>query len=315
LSASGSERLLVIGADGFAGGHLARVAADEGMQVFASSRRDDAEYSCDLTDLGSLREVLRRAEPDFVANMAGVSLVKTSWENPHLTLEVNALGVSNLLEAASLEVPDAHVLCVSSGEVYGAIDEDEIPIAEDGPLNPRNPYGASKVAMEMVCAAHAQAQDRPVSIMRAFNKLGPGQADAFVASSFARQIADAERAGRSEVALNVGNLSVARDFTDVRDVARAYVLALRLRLGGAYNLCSGQPVTLETLIEHLRSQTDLRVDLRRDPALARPVDTPIIAGDNSRLRVETGWQPTTPIETSLADLLEGWRSHDAAGIA
>ena len=113
----------------------------------------------------------------------------------------------------------------------------------------------------------------------------------------------------------MGNLSVARDFTDVRDMARAYVQALRLRLGGVYNCCSGQPVTLETLIEHLRSQTDLRVDLHPDPALARPVDTPIVAGDNSRLREETGWRPTTPIQTSLADLLESWRTHDAAGIA
>ena len=220
---------------------------------------------------------------------------------------VNAGGAQNLLETVSAEAPDAHIVCVSSAEVYGEVFEHELPLLEEHPLRPVSPYGESKLAMEEVCERYASSRGLKIGIVRAFNQIGPRQRPDFVASDFAHQIAVAEAAGAAAVQLRVGNLSAARDFTDVRDSARAFLAVSEQRLTGPFNMCSGRPEKVETLIELMRPETKLEVQVEPDPKLTRPIDTPIVYGSAERLRAATGWEPEIPVERSIADLLDWWR--------
>jgi GDP-4-dehydro-6-deoxy-D-mannose reductase len=299
--------MLLIGARGFVGGHLSRLGKAAGLRVVGASRHPGSDLTCDLADLESIRRVVRDVKPEFVANMAGEAILATGWKDPAATLQTNAIGVANLLEAVAAENPGAHVLCVSSSQVYGPLSNQDVPVGEEHALDPRNPYAASKVAMEMICRAHVQAGDLQVAVMRAFNKIGPGQPEALAASGFARRIAEAEHGGERSVGLAVGNLAVARDFTDVRDVARAYLLVLRHRVTGTFNCCSGHPVKLKELIEHMQNHTKLPIHVRQAAELTRPNDPPVIAGSNARLRETTGWKPEIALDQTLTDLLDWWR--------
>lgn len=305
---------MLVGASGFAGGHVRAEAEGRGIEVIGTSRSGDGgTIACDLLDPGTLREAVRRSRPDAVANLAGRASVAASWSEPAASLEANAVGVLNLLEAVRAEAPEAAVLCVSSAEVYGAPDQSALPLAEDAPLRPVNPYGAAKAAMEVCCGMYERARSLRIAIVRAFNQIGPGQSDGFAVSSFARQIAAAEHEGADEVELGVGNLSVSRDFTDVRDAARALVQLLERGTTGTLNLCSARPVQLTDVVEKLSALTPLPVKVRAAEELTRPVDAPVIWGSGERLREAIGWEPEIPLERTLADLLESWRERLAAG--
>jgi GDP-4-dehydro-6-deoxy-D-mannose reductase len=300
--------MLLVGARGFLGGHLREAALGAGLRVIAADRRSNGDArACDLLDPASVAACVEAADPALIVNMAGSASVAGSWGDPLATFAVNATGVLHLLEAMSRHAPAAHLLCVSSAEVYGEPDGDRLPFAEEERPEPVTPYGASKLAMEAICGQYARAGGIRIAIVRPFNQIGPGQAPSYAASGFARQIAAAEGAGAAEVEMQVGNLAAQRDFTDVRDTACALLEISRRELTGVYNVCSGRPLGLEALIEQMGRATPLPLRLTVDPALTRPRDPAVVYGDPTRLREAIGWKPRIPLEQTIDDLLDWWR--------
>jgi GDP-4-dehydro-6-deoxy-D-mannose reductase len=307
LSASGRTCLL-IGSRGFVGAHLRQAASAAGLHVVAASRQGSEEAPpCDLLDRGAVEECVRAAKPDLIVNAAGIPSVARSWEHPEEAYAINAAGVLNLLEAAAMLAPGAHLVCLSSAAVYGQPGEEEMPLGEESPLSPVSPYGEAKVAMEGFCRQVEGSGKLRVAVVRAFNLIGPGQPPFNAASSLARQIAAAELAGEAVVELLLGNPQAARDLTDVRDAARALVQLSSEGVAGTFNLCSGQAHSVAELAAGLARLTSLEVAARTDPALARPSDPLLLLGDPNRLREATGFLPEIPLERSLGDLLEWWR--------
>jgi GDP-4-dehydro-6-deoxy-D-mannose reductase len=303
---------LLIGAHGFVGRHLYEAATSAGLDVLTADRAGSRGPRCDLLDFTSVEECVAAARPARVVNMAGAASVAASWEDPASAFAINATGVLHLLEAVARHAPEAHVLCASSGEVYGEPGKDGLPFVEDRQSAPVSPYGASKAAMEVLCDQYARGQGLRSAVIRAFGLLGPGQSPAFTTSGFARQIAVAEAAGAERVELAVGNLAAARDFTDVRDTARAFLDVSRKELVGTYNLCSGKATKLEDLVAAMAEATPLSVEIVPDSSLVRPADPSTVYGDPARLRKATGWEPRIPLARTVADLLDWWRAELAA---
>jgi GDP-4-dehydro-6-deoxy-D-mannose reductase len=296
-------RALVTGAGGFVGTHLVRHLAEQGDDVIELEGRVDG---IDIADAGPLTEAIVKAEPEAVYHLAGASDVGGSWAAPRDTFVANALGTLNVLEA-SREAGVERILAVTSADVYGRVTEDELPLAEDRPLRPVSPYAASKVAADALAQQAWLGHRLPVIRVRAFNHLGPGQSDKFVAPSLAARIARNEVEGGDEVP--IGNLSPRRDVTDVRDVVRAYRLLVEHGAPGeVYNVCSGHAVAVQEIAERLLAMARRPMHLVTDPDLQRPVDIPVLVGDNSRLVATTGWSPTIPLDTTLADVLADWRA-------
>lgn len=290
------------GAGGFVGSHLVRHLAESGDDVTALNRRRDG---IDITEPKELTDAIVKAEPEAVYHLAGSSDVGGSWSEPRLTFLANALGTLNVLEA-SREASVRRVLAVTSADVYGRVTEDELPLEENQPVRPVTPYAASKVAADALAQQAWLGHAVPVVRVRAFNHVGPGQSDRFVAPSLAARIARNERDGGDEVP--IGNMTPLRDLTDVRDVVRAYRLLIEHgEPGEVYNVCSGQAVSVRDIAERLLGMAQRPMKLVSDPALERPVDIPILIGDNTKLSVTTGWSPAIPLETTLADVLADWR--------
>ena len=285
----------VTGNAGFAGRHLLALLPE----AVAPSRAE-----LDLLDADAVRAALREAAPRVVFHLAALASVGRSWEAPSETLTENVAMTANLLEAARLEAPEAAVVVIGSGEVYGP--PSVLPVDENAPLRPQNPYAVSKAACDLLAAQYADAFGMRVVRMRPFNHAGPGQSDDYVVGTLTRQVAEAEAAGSEEAVLETGNPDSARDFTDVRDVVRAYVAAGSLD-GGTFNVASGRAVTVRDLIEIVRSAARLPVRHQVDQARVRAHDVPEIRGSAERLREATGWQPEIPLEQTVADALEDWR--------
>jgi GDP-4-dehydro-6-deoxy-D-mannose reductase len=299
-------RALVTGAGGFVGGHLVRHLASCGDDVIELEGRIDG---IDITDPDRLTEVIVKAEPDAIYHLAGASDVGGSWAAPLATFMANAVGTLNVLEASRQAGAD-RVLAVTSADVYGRVTEAELPLDEEQPLRPVTPYAASKVAADALAQQAWLGHQFPVIRARAFNHLGPGQSDKFVAPSLAARIARNERDGGDEVP--VGNLTPRRDVTDVRDVVRAYrLLMLHGEPGEAYNVCRGQAVAVEEIAERLMGMANRPMRLVIDPDLKRPVDLPVLVGDATKLAQATGWAPTIDLPTTLADILADWRARVA----
>jgi GDP-4-dehydro-6-deoxy-D-mannose reductase len=300
-------RALVTGASGFVGRHLIEHLRASGDDVTGCDRADG---SCDIGDRASVNAAIGRARPDVVYHLAGWSDVGSSWGAPLEVFRANAEGTLNVLLACS-EAGVDRVLSVSSADIYGVVTEDELPLDEDAPLRPVTPYAASKVAADFLGLQAWLGRKLPVLRVRAFNHLGPGQSPQFVAPALAERIARNELTGGHEIL--VGNLSPRRDFTDVRDVVRAYRLLMENGEPGlAYNICTGTDVAVRELAEQLVALSTRPMQLVTDPSLERPVDIPVLRGDNSRLRAATGWRPEIPIDVTLADLLEDMRKRVAA---
>jgi GDP-4-dehydro-6-deoxy-D-mannose reductase len=291
--------VLVTGGGGFAGRHLVALLAGRGEERVAPSRGE-----LDLLDAAAVRSAVLSARPRTVFHLAALASVGRSWEEPGPPLLQNLEMTLNVLEAVRLEVAEAVVLMASSGEVYGA--PSRLPVDEDAPLRPQSPYAVSKAACDLLGGQYADAHGLRVVRTRAFNHAGPGQSDDYVVSTLARQVAEAELAGRGEVVLRTGNVESRRDFTDVRDVARAYVAASELD-AGVWNVCSGQSRSVAELIEVLRQCAEIPVRHEVDPERVRAHDVPEIRGSAERLRAATGWEPEIPLERTVRDALEDWR--------
>jgi GDP-4-dehydro-6-deoxy-D-mannose reductase len=303
-------RVLVTGAGGFVGTHLVAHLMAEGDEVHG---QDPTAGGADITDLDAVRAELAEVRPDAVYHLAGWSDVGGSWHSPVETFRANAEGTLNVLLAAA-EAGVDRVLAVSSADVYGRVTEDELPLTEDAPLRPVSPYAASKVAADFLGLQAHLGHGLGVIRVRAFNHLGPGQTPKFVAPALAARIARNELDDHDVVP--IGNLSPRRDFTDVRDVVRAYRLLVdRGEPGQVYNVCRGQDIAVRDLADSLVALASRPMRLEPDPELQRPVDIPVLRGDNGRLRAATGWQPTIPLEQTLADLLDDMRARVRAGTA
>lgn len=301
------KRVLLLGARGFVGSHFRVHAEEADYEVVGASRRQgQVELTADLLNPRSLERAIHDASPDLVVNLAGEASAAESWRAPRRALEVNAVGVLNLLEAASRQAPEARVLCVSSGDAYGLVADDLLPVDEDAQLQPASPYGASKAAMEVICGHYARRGLR-IAIARAFNHTGPGQSDRFALSNFAKQIAAAEGDGSTELRLRVGDLDLARDFTDVRDTVRAYLMMLEAKVERTLNVCSGRAVVLRDLVAMLSAATSVAVEPAVDEQRLRPQEAGTLVGSNARLTRETGWKPEIELGRTARDLLDHWR--------
>jgi GDP-4-dehydro-6-deoxy-D-mannose reductase len=288
-------RAFVTGGGGFAGRHLLALLPD----AVAPSREE-----LDLLDAGAVRVAVREAGPEVVFHLAALASVGRSWEAPAETLTENVAMTSNLLEAVRSEAPEGAVVVAGSGEVYGP--PERLPVDEGAPLRPQNPYAVSKAACDLLAGQYADAFEMRVVRMRPFNHAGPGQSDGYVVGTLTRQVAEAELAGREEAVLRTGNPDSARDFTDVRDVVRAY-LAAGSAPRGAYNVASGRAVSVRELIELVRSAARVPVRHEVEQARVRAHDVPEMRGSAERLREATGWRPEIPLERTVADALDDWR--------
>jgi GDP-4-dehydro-6-deoxy-D-mannose reductase len=305
---------LVTGAAGFAGSHLIELLARDAADIVAWHRPGSPApaavgrtrwESVDVLDASAVRDGIARVRPGLVYHCAGAAHVGRSWDHVESTLATNVRGTHHLLDALSRAGPSATVRVVipSSALVYASADE---ALTEDHPLVPASPYGLSKLAQELL-GCRAIGDGVSVTIARAFNHFGPRQDPWFVASGFARRIADIE-AGRWEPELAVGNLDARRDLTDVRDTVRAYRLVLeRAEPGRAYNVCSGRAIAIRDLLHMLLARARVPIRVRVDPNRYRPNDTPLLLGDPRRIQDELGWGAEIPIERTLDDLLEYWR--------
>jgi len=296
-------RALVTGAGGFVGAHLVAHLEAEGDEVIGSDR---AAGGPDLTDRDAVGQWIGQVRPEAVYHLGGFSDVGASWADPAQAVDTNVIGTFNVLVGAHAVGVD-RVLVAGSADVYGTVGSQDLPITESTPLRPVSPYGGSKAAADMLALQAFLGWGLATLRVRAFNHLGPGQSDRFVASSLAARIAQNERTGHTEIA--VGNLEARRDFTDVRDVVRAYrLLVLHGVAGEAYNVCSGIAVAVSELAARLLDRTDIAMTLEPDPARFRPVDVPVLVGDPSHLEQVTGWRRLLDLDTTLTDLLADHRN-------
>lgn len=317
-------RVLLTGIAGFAGSHLARHLlndvsnASNLSEVHGVIHRHDHRIA-DLRDRlhlhrGDLRnalwvnELVESIRPDVALHLAAWSDVGGSWQQPWVTYELNIGCQLHLLEALQRWSPNCRTLVVTSNEVYGLIQPADLPIDEETPFRPNNPYGVSKVTQDMMALQYWQSRGLPTLRARSFNHVGPGQADDFVASAFARQVAEIE-AGMQPPVLRVGNLDARRDFTDVRDVVRAYWLLIeRGTAGEAYNVGSGEAYPVRYILNTLLDLARVEIAVERDLERMRPSDVPVSQCDPRKLKAATGWQPHHHLRDTLRDLLEQWRA-------
>lgn len=294
-------RAFVTGGHGFVGPYLLAHLAECGDEVIAPE-----QHEVDLDDADALMAAIRDARPDAIYHLAALAHVGESWADPERTFSVNAVGTLRLLEGARRVEPKPRVLLIGSSEVYGPVTAADVPITEDHPLNPVTPYAVSKVAAEYLGIQYHAGFGVPVVRARSFNHIGPGQSGRFVVHDIASRIVEARKAGGTD-SIRVGNLTARRDYTDVRDVVRAYRLLITdAAPGEAYNVCSGADVSVEDLVHRMLSLAGVDYRLEIDPALIRPVDVPVLVGDNSRLRAATGWSPSYSLDDTLRDVLSSF---------
>ena len=310
--------LLITGATGFVGTHLRKyLLAQTSWQITGTaypnqppSPLDPREQlvALDARDAEAVHELLATTQPEAIIHLAAQSHVPTAYKDPWGTLENNIRGELNLLESCvQLELAPRIVVIGSSGE-YGRATAAELPLYEDHPLRPENPYSVSKVTQDVLGYQYFRSYGLPIMRMRPFNHVGPGQSPRFVLAAFAQQVARIE-AGLQEPVLRVGNLSPARDFTDVRDVVRAYQLTiLKGEPGAVYNISSGTAHTIQSLVERLLELAKVEITVEIDKERYRPADVPIIYGNSDKLAAATGWKPEIPFQQTIADVLNEWRA-------
>jgi GDP-4-dehydro-6-deoxy-D-mannose reductase len=294
-------RALITGGKGFVGHWLAAHLKDAGDEVAV------IDIETDVSDGAAVQQAVADASPEAIYHLAAMTHVGESWEHPSEVLRVNVLGTAEILAAARTLPSSPRVLVVSSAEVYGVVSPQQLPLREDTPTAPATPYAASKLAAEAVALQAWRGYKQPVIVVRPFNHIGPGQSPNFAVPALAKRIVEARKSGARS--LRIGTLTTRRDFTDVRDVVVAYRLLIeRGTPGTIYNLCSGHDVAIAEVAEQLLALAHAELDLVTDPELVRPVDVPVLRGDAGRLRHATGWNPSIPLATTLADVLASWET-------
>jgi GDP-4-dehydro-6-deoxy-D-mannose reductase len=314
-------RALITGITGFAGSHLAEhlLAEHPDVEVFGTyrwrSRMDNIEHlrkkvkllEADLRDSTSMVNALDRSRPDFIFHLAAQSFVPSSWTAPNETLTTNIAGQTNLFEAIRALRIDPVVQLACSSEEYGLVLPNEVPIKETNPLRPLSPYAVSKVAQDYLGYQYFQSYGLKAIRTRGFNHTGPRRGQVFVTSNFCSQVAAIEL-GLQEPVIRVGNIEAIRDFTDVRDMVRAYWLAVNHgKPGEVYNIATGHGIRISELLDRIIALASVEVKIEVDPERLRPSDVEILIGDSSKFRADTGWEPRIPFDQTLRDLLDYWR--------
>jgi GDP-4-dehydro-6-deoxy-D-mannose reductase len=313
--------VLITGITGFAGSHLAEYILTEHPSVKVSgfvrwrSRMDNVKdilgkidlHEADLKDMVSLKKALAVIRPDKVFHLAAQSFVPTSWKLPAETFAINALGQINIFETLLDLKLNPKFQIAGSSEEYGMVHPHEVPMKETNCLRPLSPYAVSKVAQDLLGYQYHQSYGLRTVRTRGFNHTGPRRGDVFVTSNFAKQVAEIEK-GLKPPVIHVGNLEAKRDFTDVRDMVRAYWLATeKCEDGDVYNIGSGKTYVMQDMLDMLLGMSKVKVKVEVDPARLRPSDVPILLADASKFVNQTGWQPRIPFEQTLMDLLNYWR--------
>ena len=314
------KKILITGINGFVGSHLAEYILNNNLGEVYGTYRKNEDFSnikeirnkielveCNITDSYGVDKTITEVNPDYIFHLAAQAFVPSSWKSPVETMNTNIIGSLNLFEAIKKNNKKIVIQIAGSSEEYGLVKEDEIPITEDNPLRPLSPYGVSKVAMDLLGYQYNQSYGLKIIRTRAFNHEGPRRGESYVTSNFAKQVALIE-AGKQEPVLKVGNLEAKRDYTDVRDVVRAYWLAAEKgEPGEVYNIASGKAYKIQAIVDILKKLTKKDFDVKQDPKRLRPSDVQILLGDSSKFRKQTGWKPKIPFEKTMEDLLNYWR--------
>ncbi|WP_312447521.1 GDP-mannose 4,6-dehydratase [Lacrimispora sp.] len=309
------KKALIIGAAGFVGSYLIDHIQKNCIWSITVTKMEHERISqtgvgirdLDILDYSQVAALLKDVRPDYIFHLAAQSSVELSWQNPGMTVDVNIKGSLNVLNGIFELDYKPRILLIGSGEEYGRVKESEIPIIEDNAVRPGNLYAVTKVCQNMIGSIYAQAYGMQIMMVRAFNHIGPNQTPQFVVSDFCKQIAEIEN-GSQEPVVRVGNLGARRDFTDVRDIVRAYVLLIEKGVPGElYNVGSGQAVSIREILDKIIQFSDTPVSVEIDPAKMRPVDVHVIEADITKLKKCTGWFPVIPLETTLKETLDYWR--------
>ncbi|OGG00519.1 GDP-mannose 4,6-dehydratase [Candidatus Gottesmanbacteria bacterium RBG_13_37_7] len=316
---SSKKKALITGITGFAGSHLVELLLKENVEVHGVQRwrsKDDNithlinKISCheaDLLDAHSLYKVIDEVRPSFIFHLAAQSYVQSSWYSPANTLEVNVIGTVHLFEAVRKSGLNIPIQIACSSEEYGKVEKDELPIKETNPLRPLSPYAVSKLAMDYLGYQYFKSYGMKIIRTRGFNHTGPRRGDVFAESNFAKQIAEIEK-GKRDPIVQVGNIEAVRDYTDVRDMVRAYYLSVqKCKPGEVYNIASGKGWKIKDVLDILLSKTKLKIKIVQDKNRMRPSDVEVLIGDASKYMKQTGWKPEIPFEKTMEDLLDYWR--------
>ncbi len=308
-------KALIIGGSGFVGYYLTdHLLHDCGWSVSITKLGNESIeennvniYNLDILDKKSIVTLLKEVRPDYIFHLAAQSSVLLSWKNPALTVDVNIKGSVNVLDAVRELDYKPHILLIGSGEEYGHIQPDEIPIKESNHIRPGNIYAATKACQNMIGNIYANAYQMDIIMVRAFNHIGPKQSPIFVVADFCKQVAEIEK-GLQEPVIRVGNLSAKRDFTDVRDVVRAYSLLIQKgKAGEVYNVGSGISVSINKILQMILSYSSMDIKILQDKNKLRPVDVPIIEADVSKLLKVINWTRKYALDLTIQDTLEYWR--------
>lgn len=312
-------KALIIGGAGFVGGHLIEYLSSLGtVEVFATKLQNEkigSQYidnekaiDLDITNLEEVSEILFDIRPDYIFQLAAQSSISLSWKSPALTYNINIIGTLNILEAIRKLKYNPRILLIGSAEEYGEIRLEGLPITEELPIKPCNPYAVSKAAQEMTARMYVECYSSDIVMVRAFNHIGPGQSPTFVISDFAKQIAEIEKGARDPI-LHVGNIDIKRDFSDVRDIVKGYWLLMqRGEKGEVYNIGSGKSYEIRDLLNTLIQISCIDVEIFFDSSKFRPNDIPDLKADIKKIETHTGWRPSIDIRTSLIDVLNYWRN-------
>ncbi len=313
---SAMKKALIIGGAGFVGKYLADYLRDGcGYEVYSTKMKQEtiegAAY--EVIDMNLLvkeevERVIRTCEPDYIFHLAAQSSVAVSWSNPQLTVDVNIKGTLNLLDVLKETEYKGRVLLIGSGEEYGRIQPDQVPITEDTVLRPGNIYAATKSCQNMLGSIYADAYGLNLVMVRAFNHVGPKQSTQFVVSDFCKQVVEVEK-GLREPVIHVGNLKAKRDFTDVRDVVAAYECLVRQGKGGeTYNVGAGTAYSIEEILNQIIELSGRAIEVQVEKERLRPIDVPIIVADITKITEHTDWQKKISLRQTLSDTLEYWRA-------
>lgn len=313
-------KVLITGITGFVGSHLAEYLLSlKKCEIYGTyrwrSRMENISrikeklklYECDLKDPTAVYNLIKEIKPDMIFHLAAQSYVPMSWSCPSETFITNVISQINILEVVRNLKIDSLIHIAGSSEEYGLVFENEVPIKETNSLRPLSPYGVSKVAQDLLGYQYYKSYNLKIIRTRAFNHEGPRRGEVFVTSNFAKQIAEIEK-GKKEPVIYVGNLQAVRDFTDVRDVVRAYYLALtKGRIGEVYNIASGKGYKIKEILDIYLKMSRTKVEVKVDESRLRPSDVELLIGDASKIKEECGWWPQIPFEKALEDLLNYWR--------
>ena len=312
-------KALITGISGFVGSYLAEFLLDKKYKVFGTfydkstfsnidNILDKIEiFECDIRNYNSLKTIIEKVRPDEIYHLAAISFVPNSLKDPKLTFDTNLYGTLNLYQAVIEQKINPKILFVGSADEYGIVNKNDIPIKENCPLHPVNPYSISKASVDFLSYAYFKNYNLNIIRVRPFNHIGPRQSPEFVCSSFAKQIAEIEK-GMKEPVIMVGNLEAKRDFTDVRDMVRAYWLAIQKgELGDVYNICSGKAVSIKEILDKLLSISKTNIKVKQDLNRMRSSDIPILLGNFTKFRTQTSWEQEISFEKTLRCILDYWR--------